>query len=143
LRVASCETCEYGKVNSALKRLSTQTSHYFTVNVAVFDTPPPVAEIVEVVVVFTFAVFTTNIPKVRPAGIVTVPGTVADPDELVTVTLNPSVGAGELKVIVPVLEAPPLTDVGLKVSDFTVGGSIVNVADSDLVPSLPVIVALV
>jgi hypothetical protein len=57
------------------------------VSVAVFDTPPPVAVIVEVVVEVTFDVFTTNVPDVRPARMVTVAGAVAEPEELVTVIL--------------------------------------------------------
>jgi len=71
-----------------------------------------------------------NVPVVLPPSIVTVPCTFAEPELLVTVTLNPPVGAGELRVIVPVLDFPPVTEEGANDNNFTPGLLIVRFADS-------------
>lgn len=76
----------------------------------------------------TFEVVALKVIEVFPAGIVTDPGTVADCELLDKVIANPPVGAAELIVTVPVLDAPPLTDVGLRASDLIVGALTVKVA---------------
>lgn len=61
----------------------------------------------------TFLVETVKVTVVAPAGTVTLAATVAAVVRLdARVTIVPPAGAGPLSVIVPVLEAPPFTDVG-------------------------------
>lgn len=59
------------------------------------------------------------------------------------VTTAPLVGAGPVKVTVPVELDPPITDVGLRATPATVEGLIVRVAVKLTEFSVPVIVALV
>jgi hypothetical protein len=63
-------------------------------------------------------VLTVNLALVAPADTVTPDGTVAvDVSLLESVTTAPPLGAGPLNVTVPVELFPPLTDVGLSVSE--------------------------
>ena len=98
------------------------------VRLAVFDAAPSVAEMVEVVFDDTEVVLTWNVIEVLPAGMVTVVGTMAEELEHNSSMTRPPVGAGELIVTAPVLDFPPATVVGLRVSDLRVGAVIVNVA---------------
>ena len=69
--------------------------------------------IVDDVVAVTFLVETVKVTVVAPAGTVTLAATVAAVVLLdFSVTTVPPAGAGPFSVIVPVLEAPPFTDVG-------------------------------
>ena len=62
-----------------------------------------------------------NVVLVAPAGIVTA-GTVAAPLLLVTVSGIPLAGAAAEITTVAVTSLPPVTEVGLSVTDKTVGG---------------------
>ena len=83
----------------------------------------------------TAVVFTWNVVLVDPAETVTLEGTLAAPLSLARVISAPPAGAGPLKVTVPVEDcAPPITLVGFRVSEDTVGseagaGISVRVAD--------------
>src|SRR5262249_1269708 len=70
------------------------------------------------VVAVTAVVVTVNVALVAPAATVTLAGTVPAPlFELDSVTTVPPAGAAALKVTVPVDVLPPVTVVGLSVSD--------------------------
>ena len=76
-------------------------------------TPPAVTVIVDDVVAVTFLVETVKVTVVAPAGTVTLAATVAAVVLLdFSVTTVPPAGDGPFRVIVPVLETPPFTDVG-------------------------------
>jgi len=91
------------------------------------------AEIVTEVETRTTEVLTANVALVAPAGTNTLEGTLAAPLLLESTTCAPPAGAGPLRVTVPVVEfTPPITLVGLSVSEETVGsggGVTVSVAD--------------
>lgn len=65
----------------------------------------------------TPTVFTVNVTEVFPAAMVTDAGTVADLELLESLTTIPPVGAGPLRVKVPVEVLVPATDVGFNVRD--------------------------
>lgn len=94
-----------------------------TVRVAV-DAP---AVIVTVLLEATATVVAVKVPVVAPVVNDAVAGTVveASPDLSATVKLA---GAGPLRVIVPVVEAPPTTLVGARVTPVTVGAATARVA---------------
>jgi hypothetical protein len=72
--------------------------------------------------VVTALVLTVNVALLAPAPTVTVAGTVAvDVLLLERETTAPPVGAGPLSVTVPVEGDPPVTLVGVSVSEETVG----------------------
>ncbi len=78
--------------------------------------------IVDDVVAVTLLVETVKVTVVAPAGTVTLAATVAAVVLLdVSVTTVPPAGAGPLRVIVPVLEAPPFTDVGFSTTEIGAG----------------------
>jgi len=85
----------------------------------------------------TVLVLTVNVALVAPAATVTLDGTVAtDVSLLESATCAPPDGAGPLSVTVPVEEFPPVTLVGLNVSEVRVGvGGAVGftVSEADLV----------
>jgi len=83
-----------------------------TVSEAVIVTAAAVAEIVAVAFVATGIVATLNVAEVAPAATGTVEGTVTPVVSEESVTTVPAVGAGALSVIVPMAEAPPMTEVG-------------------------------
>jgi len=66
---------------------------------------------------------------VWPAATVTVAGTETAVPVLLTATTKPPDGAGPVIVTEPVLELPPITDVGVNVSASTVGRLTVSVPD--------------
>lgn len=71
---------------------------------------------------------TVKVPVVAPAAIVVVVGTVAEASLDVRPTLSPPVGAGPFSVIVPVEDAPPRSDVGLRTTVVTTGALTVRAA---------------
>jgi hypothetical protein len=89
----------------------------------------------------TEMVFTVKVACVLPDGMVTDAGTVALDRLLFKLTIIPPVGAALDNVTVPVEELSPTTAVGLNVSDESVGGVTVRIADWETVPTVPVIVA--
>jgi hypothetical protein len=88
-----------------------------TVRIAVFVTPPYVAEIVAELEALTAFEATLKLAVLAPAGTVTAGGTVATAVLLLdNVTEAPPDGAADESVTVAVDEPPPVTLVGLKVS---------------------------
>lgn len=81
-------------------------------SVAVLLTPLYVAVTIAEVDAVTAEVVTANVALVAPAAMVALAGTVAAALELVNVTTAPPVGAGAVRVTVPVEVAPPTTLVG-------------------------------
>jgi hypothetical protein len=69
----------------------------------------------------TALVFTVNVALVAPAATVTLVGTVAAAALLARLTTAPLLGAGPLRVTVPVEEEPPVTLLGLSVIEERVG----------------------
>jgi len=102
-----------------------------TVKVAVFVTAPNFALIVTLVVDVTDFVVIVKVTEFMPGGTVTVPGSVAVEELLCNVTTVPPDPACPVKVIVPVEELPPLTDVGFKLKVESTASVIVNVAVGD------------
>ena len=88
--------------------------------------------------VATALVLTVKVALELPAGTVTLDGTLAAPLLLESVTCAPPAGAAPLSVTVPVEDcAPPVTLVGLNVSEETVGrGGGVTVREADLLEPL-------
>src|SRR5437899_4794575 len=89
------------------------------------------------VVVDTGLVLTVKVALVALPGTVTLAGTLATPGLLLDrLTTAPPLGAGPLSVTVPVEELPPVTLVGLRLSDESVGGAGVTVSEADRVGPL-------
>jgi hypothetical protein len=101
-----------------------------TVRVAVAVMPPYVAEIVTGVLAATAEVVMVNAgDTVVPPATVTEAGTVAAGLLLVSVTTAPAAGAGALSVtVLAVVDKPPMTDPGDKVTAEAPGGVTVKVA---------------
>ena len=104
-----------------------------TVNEAVLLAPPKEAEIVTVVDAATAPVVTVKLALPAPAGTVTLAGAAAAPGLLLErETTAPPLGAGPLRVTVPVEDCvPPITLVGLSVSDERLTAAGVTVSDAD------------
>jgi len=82
------------------------------------------AEIVTGVEVVTALVLAVNVALLAPAATVTLAGTLAAALSLVSITCAPPLGAGPLRVTVPVEDcAPPVTLVGFNVSEESVGAA--------------------
>ena len=92
------------------------------VKAAVFAVPPAEAVIVALVDVLTALVAIVKVPVDLPVAIVRVLETVADVLSLESEITRPPTGAGPVKITVPTEFFPPLTVVGFKVSESTVGG---------------------
>jgi len=95
----------------------------------------------------TMEVLTLKVALVAPAGTITLEGTLAALLLLESATCAPPAGAGPLNVTVPVEDVPPITPVGLSVSEETVcrrGGVTVRVmvVVRVKVPDVPVMVAV-
>ena len=82
-------------------------------------------------------VLTVNVALVAPAATATLEGTLAAPLLLESATVAPPAGAAPLNVTVPVEDCvPPITLVGLSVSDESVAGggaAGATVSEADLV----------
>ena len=95
----------------------------------------------------TMEVLTLKVALVAPAGTITLEGTLAALLLLESATCAPPAGAGPLSVTVPVEGVPPITPVGLSVSEETVGrgGGVtvrVMVVVRVKVPDVPVMVTV-
>jgi hypothetical protein len=93
----------------------------FTVSVTDRETPPYAPVIVTKVVPVTCVVATGNVALVAPAAMVTLEGTLATPLLLVSVTTAPPEGAALEIVAVPWDPLPPVTLVGLRTIEESVG----------------------
>ena len=89
----------------------------------------------------TLLVAALNVPFVRPWGTVTVAGRVTALLLLDNVTTIPPLADGPVKVTVPAAVPPPVTVVGLKATEASVGAAILSVADSAPPPNVAVTVA--
>ena len=77
----------------------------------------------------TAEVVTVNVALVAPAATVTLAGTwAAVVLLLVRVTTAPPDGAGPVKVTVPVDEVPPITELGLRLTEVSAAAVTVRVA---------------
>ncbi|HEX2728270.1 MAG TPA: hypothetical protein VHM16_00860, partial [Rubrobacteraceae bacterium] len=98
----------------------------FTVSVADLDAPPALAVMTEELLPAVVPAWIVNVALVAPPATVTLSGTVAAVVlPLVSATTRPPVGAGAVKVTVPVLVEPSTTAVGLRLSvesDAEAGG---------------------
>jgi hypothetical protein len=90
------------------------------VSLAVLVVPSEVALIVASVVKFTLCVLTVKLAVECPAATMTLEGTEAEELLLDRVTGIPPVGAGPLRVTVPVDELSPVTVVGLRETETKV-----------------------
>ena len=93
--------------------------------------------IVAAVAVVTVAVVTENVAVVDPAATVTFAATVATPLLLDSATTIPPAGAALDSVTLPVDEVPPVTLVGLSVSEDNDAGGGGGVRVSDAVRLTP------
>jgi hypothetical protein len=110
-------------------RVTELTTGAFTPSDAVLVTLLEVAEIVTAVLVATGLVLIVKATVVAPAATVTLAGTVAAAVLLLlSVTTAPPVAAAPFRVTVPVDEAPPVTDPGLKPRELGAGALTVRVA---------------
>ena len=74
----------------------------------------------------TAVVVTGKTAVVLAAGTVTLAGTVAEEVLLDSATVAPPAGAAALRVRVPVEEAPPVTDVGLRDTEDNATGGVIT-----------------
>ena len=96
--------------------------------VALFVTPPAVAETVTEVLDEPGDVLTMNVAELPPAATVTLAGTLATEGLLLdSATSVPPAGAGPLRVTVPLEELPAFTVEGESVNDDGTGGLMVTV----------------
>ena len=114
-----------------------------TVSVLVLVTPLKTAEIVTAVELLTSVVVTGNVAVVALAATVTLAGTCATVVLLLDkFTVEPLLGAGPVKVTVPVEDEPPPTLAGFRVTEVSAGGFTVSVAVLFVLLKLPVIVTV-
>ena len=92
-----------------------------TASVAVSVVPKPAAEIVTLTSAGTGVVVIAKVADVSPCAMVTAAGSVTLGSELVSVTVTPLAGAGDVSVTVPVLGLPPVTPIGLRLKVLSVG----------------------
>jgi len=88
-------------------------------------------------------VVTAKVAVEAPPEIVRLAGTVADAWLLERAKLNPPMGAGPLRVTVPVDFVPPTSVVGFNVTLLTTSGLIASLAVTALVPWVAFMVALI
>ena len=99
--------------------------------------PAKVVEIVTVVVLVTALVVIGNVALIWPAGTVTLAGMVARLESSESGITTPPLGAGALKVAVPVAGWPPITVSGLCERPQRRGGPPGVISRSALCPGLP------
>jgi hypothetical protein len=100
-----------------------------TISEADWVTPLFVAKMVTEAVAATGAVVVVNVTPVAPAGTVTEDGTAATEESLLDKDMaTPLLGAGPLRITVPVEELPPVNLAGAIETDVRVGGRTVREA---------------
>lgn len=115
-------------------RATDETPASFMVRTADWTPLPNVPEIVDVVVPDTAEVVTANAAVLAPAETVTLDGAVAAAVFVeLSVTTVPPVGAGEVRVTVPVDEVAPVTELGASARPEIAGGLMVKLADREFV----------
>ncbi len=107
--------------------------------VAVFEMLPSLAVIVAETGVATAVVLTLKVAVVLPLATVTLEGALPEEELDERETLNPAVGAGPVKVTVPVEDVPPTTEVGETETLERVAASISRLADLETPPALATI----
>lgn len=113
----------------------------FTVKVANWVELPSAATMFAVFVLWSGMEVTVNVADVEPAEIVTDAGTVAMAVfELVSRIVSPEGPAGPFSVTVPVDVDPPTTDVGLRLTELTLGVVTVSTVDALTLPEVAVMV---
>lgn len=105
--------------------------------------PLAVALIVAVVFAVVADVWMETATEVFPAGTMAVEGTMAFAELEPKLTVNPPVGAGEVRVKVATLAFPPFTVAGFSEMDFMVGANTVRDPLAELAPKSPVTVVAV
>lgn len=114
-----------------------------TVKVELEDEPPNLAVTVAVFIVETGIGWQTKLAEILLAEKLAADGPPQAGEFELRGTEIPEKGAGELILIVPVEEAPPVTLLGLNEIDTTFGGVIVRTALAVVAPRLAVIVDVV
>ena len=112
------------------------------VKVVVWETVPRLAVTAALVGEFTAIVFATNVADAFPAGTLTDAPRDTELELLFSFTTTPPEPAIPLSVTVPVVEVPPDTASGSRVTDSNVGGVMVRLAVFDTLPFLAVIVTV-
>ena len=114
-----------------------------TVNVVVLEVAPNVAVKVTVEAAWTAEVLTTNVAELPPAGTVTELGTVAEERLEESEITVPPVGAGPVRLTVPIALKPPTTAVGFTLTPVRAEGLIVSPAVRLILPVVAFIEAVV
>ena len=112
-------------------------------SVAVCTKALNVAVIVTRACIVTGMVLTVKAAVDLPPAIFTAAGVVAALLLLASVTDNPPLGAGAVRLIVPLAEMPPLTVAGITLMLSKDAGFIVSVAVAAVEPTVPVMIAVV
>src|SRR5215467_3512714 len=93
-----------------------------TVTAVLFTTPLELAERLPTVVVPTGVVLMAKLAALCVAGTTTLAGTLMALGALLNATLRPPAGAGVVRVTVPVALVPPVTVLGVALTDDSAGG---------------------
>ena len=123
--------------------LTAVTRGAVTVSDAVLEIAFAVPVIVAVVSAATAVVVTVKVFVVAPEGTVTLAGTVTPVLLLDNETTKPAAGAGESRVIVPVEDVPPTTEVGATATEVSFGAVTVRVPGTEAPLSVAVTVPFV
>src|SRR5262249_10415866 len=93
-----------------------------TVTAVLFTTPIALAEMLPTVVIPTGVVLMEKLAEIGVAGTTTLTGTLMALGALLNATLMPPAGAGAERVTVPVALVPPVTVLGVALTDDSAGG---------------------
>ena len=132
---------EVPPVTDVGEKVRVERTGALTVRTAVAEVLPTEAVIVGAVLDATGVVVIWKVAAVAPAATVTVAGVTALGSLEDKATLHPPVGAGAVKVTVPVEEVPPVTVLGARVKEEGAGGTTVKTVVTTAFCALAVIVA--